>query len=560
MGMYAIYAIRNRKILVNISWEHDEENINIKFMKNADDIKLILHWGIFKKIPILEWHHPKKANFPLKTKEYDPAALETEFIKDKDKEKIELTLNKDEGLGLSFVFYNPTQNIWFNNERKDFQIFFNGEETIKSNMDILLYNIGRFGYSDIFIDSHNENKMKKEILERQKTNRNKQDNIIYNKNKILEDICNYGNILKNQIKMEKILNPQRFVDINTALNSTKNDNELFALGLLGKFLQKSGIDVVIEKEKNKNENEEEKDENLTTLELITTGMIQKIKYDLHFDFGVTKNEIYLVDGNEFEKLKEKIKRKISKDYNIPKNEIIVTYPQKGSLSVQVIFENDKFNDLNLDDFKSKFKNDKEFQELNNLKEIHKDVLISVCKLSKNQLDSRGNRYDGWGENEKRGNMPYDPPKGWIGIGLNVLDKYDNGDNTWIGMENIKGEWCVAYHGVGQLEEPNKVKDIVSKIIGDKFKPGMGQVHEDCDDNNHPGKKVGKGVYCTPHIKTAEDYSGTSEINGQKYKTVLMVRVKPDAIRCCNCEYAKDYWVVDGTNNEIRPYRILYKKI
>ena len=555
-----MYAIPKHKILVNISWEHDEENINIKFMKNADDIKLILHWGIFKKIPILEWHRPKKANFPLKTKEYDPAALETEFIKDKDKEKIELTLNKDEGLGLSFVFYNPTQNIWFNNERKDFQIFFNGEETIKSNMDILLYNIGRFGYSDIFIDSHNENKMKKEILERQKTNRNKQDNIIYNKNKILEDICNYGNILKNQIKMEKILNPQRFVDINTALNSTKNDNELFALGLLGKFLQKSGIDVVIEKEKNKNENEEEKDENLTSLELITTGMTQKIKYDLHFDFGVTKNEIYLVDGNEFEKLKEKIKRKISKDYNIPKNEIIVTYPQKGSLSVQVIFENDKFNDLNLDDFKSKFKNDKEFQELNNLKEIHKDVLISVCKLSKNQLDSRGNRYDGWGENEKRGNMPYDPPKGWIGIGLNVLDKYDNGDNTWIGMENIKGEWCVAYHGVGQLEEPNKVKDIVSKIIGDKFKPGMGQVHEDCDDNNHPGKKVGKGVYCTPHIKTAEDYSGTSEINGQKYKTVLMVRVKPDAIRCCNCEYAKDYWVVDGTNNEIRPYRILYKKI
>ena len=555
-----MYAIPKHKILVNISWEHDEENINIKFMKNADDIKLILHWGIFKKIPILEWHHPKKANFPLKTKEYDPAALETEFIKDKDKEKIELTLNKDEGLGLSFVFYNPTQNIWFNNERKDFQIFFNGEETIKSNMDILLYNNGRFGYSDIFIDSHNENKMKKEILERQKTNRNKQDNIIYNKNKILEDVCNYGNILKNQIKMEKILNPQRFVDINTALNSTKNDNELFALGLLGKFLQKSGIDVVIEKEKNKNENEEEKDENLTSLELITTGMTQKIKYDLHFDFGVTKNEIYLVDGNEFEKLKEKIKRKISKDYNIPKNEIIVTYPQKGSLRVQVIFENDKFNDLNLNDFKAKFKDDKEFQELNNLKEIHKDVLISVCKLSKNQLDSRGNRYDGWGENEKRGNMPYDPPKGWIGIGLNVLDKYDNGDNTWIGMENIKGEWCVAYHGVGQLEEPNKVKDIVSKIIRDKFKPGMGQVHEDCDDNNHPGKKVGKGVYCTPHIKTAEDYSGTSEINGQKYKTVLMVRVKPDAIRCCNCEYAKDYWVVDGTNNEIRPYRILYKKI
>jgi len=39
----------------------------------------------------------------------------------------------------------------------------------------------------------------------------------------------------------------------------------------------------------------------------------------------------------------------------------------------------------------------------------------------------------------------------------------------------------------------------------------------------------------------------------------MVRVRPDAIRCCeNCTLAKDYWVVNGTSDEIRPYRILYK--
>ena len=63
-----VYTVPRHKILVNISWEHDEENINIKFMKNADDIKLILHWGIFKKIPILEWHHPKKSKFSSKNK------------------------------------------------------------------------------------------------------------------------------------------------------------------------------------------------------------------------------------------------------------------------------------------------------------------------------------------------------------------------------------------------------------------------------------------------------------------------------------------------------------
>jgi hypothetical protein len=40
----------------------------------------------------------------------------------------------------------------------------------------------------------------------------------------------------------------------------------------------------------------------------------------------------------------------------------------------------------------------------------------------------------------------------------------------------------------------------------------------------------------------------------------MVRVKPSIIRQCNCDYAKDYWVVNGTKDEIRPYRILYKEV
>ena len=41
-------------------------------------------------------------------------------------------------------------------------------------------------------------------------------------------------------------------------------------------------------------------------------------------------------------------------------------------------------------------------------------------------------------NEYRGGKPYDPPIGWIGIGLKVFDKY--GNNKWIGMSNTEGEW------------------------------------------------------------------------------------------------------------------------
>ena len=68
---------------------------------------------------------------------------------------------------------------------------------------------------------------------------------------------------------------------------------------------------------------------------------------------------------------------------------------------------------------------------------------------------------------------------------------------------------------------------------------------------------------TPTIKTAEGYAGCSEVNGKSYKTILMVRVKPSAIRYCDkCQDScapNNYWVVNGTTDEIRPYRILYKE-
>ena len=139
-----------------------------------------------------------------------------------------------------------------------------------------------------------------------------------------------------------------------------------------------------------------------------------------------------------------------------------------------------------------------------------------------------------------------------------MDKYDNGDNTWIGMRNIPGEWCVAYHGVGDGQNSDNVKKITGLIIkSEEFKAGLRQKHKNHPDIYHPGKIVGEGVYITPHIKTAENYAGISNINGKIYKTVLMVRVRPSAIR--HCEDSGDFWIVNGIIDEIRPYRILYKK-
>ena len=75
------------------------------------------------------------------------------------------------------------------------------------------------------------------------------------------------------------------------------------------------------------------------------------------------------------------------------------------------------------------------------------------------------------------------------------------------MNNSPGEWCVAYHGVGRGKSSKEIQDITKKIYVGSFKSGPNQAHSSHNDMNHPGKKVGDGVYCTPYIKTAEGYSG-----------------------------------------------------
>ena len=417
------------------------------------------------------------------------------------------------------------------------------------------------------IEEEQLNKLKEEILEKAKDERmniniNNEDNSISISlqeekkenakiNSTLENMCILGDITKKEIFLEKKKNPEKFIETSEALKLKEQDEDLFVLGLLSNNLEEIGIETAIEKDIN----EDKQDAAATCLQYITSGLGLKKKYDLKFDIDEERNNELLYDKNEFEIFKKNLKENLSKDYNIPEDKIIVTFPQKGSFHVQVIFQSDLFNDLNLEDFKKKFREDSEFKELQNLKEIHSDVILGGCKLSKKFLDKRGNRVSGWGENEYRGGRKYNPPLGWIGIGLNVLNKYEN--DEWIGCNNSPGEWCVAYHGVGRfLKSSDNVKDVTGKIIKGTFKAGQNQVHRNCENINKPGTKVGEGVYCTPNVDTALQYSGKSEINGKIYQTVLMVRVKPKAIR--ECKDSGDYWVVNGTTDEIRPYRILYK--
>ena len=53
-----------------------------------------------------------------------------------------------------------------------------------------------------------------------------------------------------------------------------------------------------------------------------------------------------------------------------------------------------------------------------------------------------------GKKEIRGGYDYiQPHKDWIGIGLKVLNMYDNNNNDWLSCRNIEGEYSIAYYGL-----------------------------------------------------------------------------------------------------------------
>jgi len=370
---------------------------------------------------------------------------------------------------------------------------------------------------------------------------------------LLEDMSTMGSIVKQQIIKEKEENPEKFISTKEIIEKKLQDDQLYSLGIFSKVLENQGTTTVIEKNEDGDKEIEEKNMK-TSLQFLVNGMSDKKKYNLHFDFGQDKNQKILNDVEERKKLHDKLRKKLSKEYKIKEEEIIITFPRKGSYQITIIFQSKDF-ELNEKDLLNKFKNEK--GELGKLKSIEKGIILDGCKLTTSMLDYRGNNSDGgWaGQGETRGGEEYIPPIGWVGYGLKVLDTY--GDNTWLGMSDSKGEWCVAYHGVANNQEPKEVSRIAGIIYKTNFKRSIWGKATDDPDLRHPGKVCGLGVYCSPDIKYAEGYAGITEFNGKKYKCVLMLRVNPEKIRQSS-SYPKEY-VLEPTTDEIRPYRILLKE-
>ena len=63
------------------------------------------------------------------------------------------------------------------------------------------------------------------------------------------------------------------------------------------------------------------------------------------------------------------------------------------------------------------------------------------------------------------------------------------------------------------------------------------------------KKCGEGAYFSPNFEYATAYSRG---------VIIMCRVNPNKLRIPSGPNEKNIWIIDGTRNTVRPYRILFQ--
>jgi len=162
------------------------------------------------------------------------------------------------------------------------------------------------------------------------------------------------------------------------------------------------------------------------------------KYEIHFDFGKTKNFEILKDKKIQNEFLNKYKEKIANILNINENRIIFKGVKFGTDTVKLaIIDQSLQEEQNIVNLKD---------ELGNVTEINKKVMIDTLLYSKDILDPLGDRHNGLGINESRGGERYIPPLDrWMVIGLNLLSKYEN--NKWLSYNGGSGEYALACYGL-----------------------------------------------------------------------------------------------------------------
>ena len=286
---------------------------------------------------------------------------------------------------------------------------------------------------------------------------------------------------------------------------------------------------------------------------IETESLKKKEINLK-EFDAKKNMFYYVislipqrENIEYNKsnINYVLIKKMNEILNIKDYNIILSFNNKYYF-INSIIKTKEFYDSTIDGLKKDYPG---FDKLYEYKIIY-DFILKI--LGKKNFDYRGNTIcPNSTYNLIRGTEKYDPPYGWFGIGLNVIDK-DN--NDWLDKKN---KWAIAYYGVGNNLSSHKILEMLKNIIETKKLIRVKNDRSICSsqDRRHPEKKVGTGIYLSPKIKIAEEFSGKISIDNKKYKVVLMTKVLIDKIKE---PFKLNVWVLNV--EDIKIYRILLKEV
>ena len=182
-----------------------------------------------------------------------------------------------------------------------------------------------------------------------------------------------------------------------------------------------------------------------------------------------------------------------------------------------------------------------------------NIILSPCVFEQNFCKTLNT----WSKKKsRRGGWEYRPPLGWFGISMKVSKKFEK-NMTWLGKQNINGEWLVAYHAIGSGNVFNRILDILDgNLKNEEIKLFKREKNTGNNKNKYP--LCGEGLYCSPDIQNVEKFAEKKSLGyfNIKFQFALMNRVNPNKIR--NPGIFPVCWILSGNNEEIRPYRLLFK--
>jgi hypothetical protein len=353
---------------------------------------------------------------------------------------------------------------------------------------------------------------------------------------VLELIHKIGQLLKREIHYDKENSKDNILSIAQAVKS--DDTVIYFLGVLGEEFKNYGVNSIIEKKSQD--------------PILMEGLFKVLfcRYSLSQKYYIRINSLPLItrfikNTKVYLDFIDNFKKKISEDYSIQDSKIFIISNRIDLCEFNIVILNRE--EINL----------KRYESTYNII-VKKRSLLGHVKLSPDFFEKEFNRekYSWSKKNLKRGGEKYTPPLGWKGFALKVLNKYDNCDNSWLGNEGKKGEWAIAYHGIGKGDEFIKLMN----IILNNLRKGPGQLYKNLPNIRDNNKSlIGNGIYLSPNINEAERYAEKIKLGKRKsnFQFIIMCRVNPEKIR--EPGRIPINWIVDDDYDSIRPYRILVKE-